>query len=68
VANRDGWRDPHLRRLRTVAFVVLSALLVWVVVVEAGPNDLGATGTLGGMLLVLLGFEALVRWPPQGPR
>jgi hypothetical protein len=46
-----------------VAFFVLAALLVWVVAVEAGPNDLGATGTLGGMLLILLGFEAITRWP-----
>jgi hypothetical protein len=61
----DGWHDPYLRRLRTVAIVVILALLVWVVVGETGPNDLGATGTLGGMLLVLLGFEALLRWPPK---
>lgn len=58
----DGWRDPYLRRVRTVAVLVICALLVWVVAVEQGPNDLGATGTLGGMLLVLLGFEALTRW------
>jgi len=62
---RDGWRDPYLRRLRTVAFIVLATLLVWVVVGEPGPNDVATTGTLGGMLLVLLGFEALVRWPPR---
>ena len=60
---RDGWRDPYLRRLRTVAFFVLASLLVWVVVAEPGPNDIAATGTLGGMLLVLLGFEALTQWP-----
>lgn len=60
---RDGWRDPYLRRLRTVAFVVLASLLVWVVVAEPGSNDIAATGTIGGMLLVLLGFEALTQWP-----
>ena len=65
ASGRDGWRDPYLRRLRTVAFFVLAALLVWVIVAEPGPNDIATTGTLGGMLLVLLGFEALVRWPPR---
>lgn len=63
ASGRDGWRDPTLRRLRIVAFVVLCALLVWVVVAEPGSNDIAATGTLGGMLLVLLGFEALTQWP-----
>lgn len=65
ASGRDGWRDPYLRRLRTVAFIVLAALLVWVIVAEPGPNDIAATGTIGGMLLVLLGFEALTRWPPR---
>ena len=65
-SGRDGWRDPYLRRLRTVAFVLIGALLAWVIVAESGPNDTGAIGTLGGMLLVLLGFEFLTRWPPGG--
>jgi hypothetical protein len=62
---RDGWHDPYLRRVRTVAAIVLCALLVWVVAVESGPNDVATVGTLGGMLLVLLGVEALTRWPPR---
>lgn len=62
---RDGWRDPYLRKVRTVAVIVICALMVWVVAFEAGPNDIATTGTLGGMLLVLLGFEALTRWPPR---
>ena len=61
----DGWSNPYLQRLRTLAIVVILTLLVWVVMAENGPNDTGAIGTLGGMLLVLLGFEALVRWPPK---
>lgn len=61
----NGWRDPYLRKVRTVAFVILASLLVWVIVVEPGPNDLATTGTIGGMLLVLLGYEALTRWPPR---
>jgi hypothetical protein len=48
-----------------VAVLVICALLVYVIVGETGPNDVATTGTLGGMLLVLLGFEALVRWPPK---
>lgn len=62
VEGDDGWRDPYLRRVRTVAVLVICALLVWVIVAEQGPNDLPTAGTLGGMLLVLLGFEALTRW------
>jgi hypothetical protein len=50
--------------LRVAAFIVLSALLVWVVVVEEGPNDLGAIGSLLGALMVLLGFTVLLKWPP----
>jgi hypothetical protein len=65
ASGRDGWSDPYLRRLRTVAVLVICALLVYVIVGETGPNDVATTGTLGGMLLVLLGFEALVRWPPK---
>ena len=41
-------------------------LIAWLVVVEDGPNDTGAIGTLVGSLLVLLGFEAGVRWPGGG--
>ena len=63
ASGRDGWREPRLRLLRTVAFIVIAALLAWVVVFEEGPNDLGAMGTLIGALLVLLGFEALIRLP-----
>jgi predicted phosphohydrolase len=51
--------------LRSAAFVVLSGLLVWVVVVEEGPNDLGAIGSLLGAMMVLLGFAALIQWPPK---
>jgi hypothetical protein len=61
--NGSGWRDPYLRRVRTVAVIVICVLMVWVIVAEPGPNDIATTGTLGGMLLVLLGFEALTRWP-----
>jgi hypothetical protein len=66
VGSRDGWREPHLRLLRTLAIIVILALLAWIVVVEPGPNDTGAIGTLLGSLLILLGFEALVRFPPGG--
>ena len=59
-----GWREPRLRFLRSAAAVLLLALLFWLVVLEDGPNDLAAIGTLVGALLVLLGFEAGIRIPP----
>jgi hypothetical protein len=62
VAGDPGWRDPRLGMLRVAGFIVIAALLVWVVVVEDGPNDLAAIGTLLGSLMVLLGFGALVKW------
>jgi uncharacterized membrane protein YccC len=62
---RDGWHDPYLRRVRTVAVIVICTLMVWVVVAETGPNDVATIGTLCGSLLVLLGVEALTRWPPR---
>jgi predicted phosphohydrolase len=65
VAGDPGWREPRLGLLRTAAFVVLAGLLVWVVVVEEGPNDLGAIGSLLGAMMVLLGFAALIQWPPR---
>jgi hypothetical protein len=41
---------------------VVLGLLVWLVVVEPA-NDTGAIGTLIGALLVILGFETLMRGP-----
>ena len=63
----DGWREPRLRLLRTAAVIVILALLVWLVAVEDGPTDTGAVGTLAGAMLVILGFEALVRLPGGKP-
>jgi len=58
----NGWREPRLRVLRTVAALVVLGLLVWLVIVEPD-NDTGAIGTMIGALLVLLGFETLMRGP-----
>jgi len=60
----NGWsgRDPRLRLLRSIAIVVLACLLVWLVVIEDGPNDLPTIGTVLGAMLVALGFEAGIRW------
>jgi hypothetical protein len=63
VAGSEGWHEPRLRLLRSVALVVILVLLAWLVVFEDGPNDTGAIGTLIGALLVILGFEALIRLP-----
>jgi hypothetical protein len=51
-------RDPRLRGLRTWAIILISGLLVWTIVLDANPHDLGVIGTLTGALLVLLGYEA----------
>ena len=44
-AQREG-REPRLGLLRTAGVIVVCALMVWVIVVESGPNDLGALGAL----------------------
>jgi hypothetical protein len=58
----DGWREPRLRLLRTVAFLVLCSLLVVTVFDDA----VATSGLLVGALMVLLGFEGVIRWPPGG--
>lgn len=58
----EGWREPRLRLLRSLALVVLLALLVWLVIFEPS-NDTGAIGTLVGAIMILLGFEGLLRGP-----
>ena len=65
MAGDPGWREPRLALLRTAAFVVLAGCLVWVIVVEEGPNDLGAIGSLLGAMMVLIGVGALYQWPPK---
>ena len=55
-----GWREPRLSALRTAALAVILFLLVWVVVVEPGPNDLSAIGTLGGFMVVILGYGTVL--------
>ena len=54
----DGgdWRDPRVNLLRSAAVAVILGLLVWLVVVETGPNDVSTVGTLLGSLIVILGF------------
>lgn len=42
--------------LRAAAVAVVLCLLVWVVAVEPGSNDISAMGTLIGCLIVLLGY------------
>lgn len=62
----SGWREPRLRLLRTAAVVIVLTLIAWLVVFEPGSNDLATIGTLIGALLVILGFEAGLRWPGGG--
>ncbi len=64
MTNNWNSRDGGLRRLRYAAFFLIGSLLVWVIVTEKGAtHDIATIGTLVGALLVLLGFEAGVRWP-----
>lgn len=57
-------KDPRLRFLRSIAFLVILALLVFVVVIPE-TQDLSTLGTLAGLLLVFGGFEAGLHWPGQ---
>jgi len=66
VTSNGSWtgRDPDLRRLRALAVAVVLVLVGYTVV--ASP-DVATVGTLLGALLILLGFEAGLRWPGRGP-
>lgn len=61
--NENGWtgRDPRLRSLRTVVVIVLITLVALVVL--DGRDSVTTLATLIGALLIVLGFEAGVRWP-----
>jgi hypothetical protein len=59
-------RDPRLRLLRSLAFVVILALFAYVVVIPEA-RDLETLGTLTGLLVVFGGFEGGIRWFRGGP-
>lgn len=59
-------RDPRLRTLRTIAAILVLALLAYTVIFDPEP-DAVTIGTLAGVLLVVLGFEVGVNWPKGGP-
>lgn len=65
MANNWNGGDPRLRLLRTVAGFLIMGLLAFVII-DPAPNDPATVGTLAGMLLVVLGFEAGIRWPTKG--
>lgn len=62
----DGWGEPHLGVLRTVAALVVTILLAWLVIADS-PRDTTVIATLMGGLLVLLGYEAGLRLPGGKP-
>lgn len=64
TGSNGSWngRDPRLRLLRTIAFVVILVLFAYVVV-DKDARDVATLGTLAGMLLIFGGFEAGLRWP-----
>ena len=66
----NGWRDgydPAQRILRVAAAI---AMLVVFVALSVDPNrhidDLGAIALAAGVLLVLLGYESIIRIPIIG--
>ena len=62
-----GWRDPRIRLLRSIAALVTLGLIGYVVLDDRS-DDLATLGTLAGVLLVTLGFEAGIRFPRGGDR
>ena len=68
---RNGWRsgeDPVQRRLRAVTVVVCLAVFVYLATGPSGLEALPVAGLALGSVLVLLGYEGLVRLPWIGRR
>lgn len=67
MTNGNGWtgRDPWLRKLRSVVVLVLAGLVCYAVIFG---RDVATIGTIIGALLVVLGFEAGLRWPTKGDK
>lgn len=65
MASSWNGRDPRLRTLRSISAMTILVLLA-IVVLDGQPNDPATVGSLVGALLIVLGFEAGVRWPTGG--
>ena len=68
----NGWRhgtDPLQRWLRVAATILTGAVVVYLVLDgQDGRRDLPSIGLALGAMLVLLGYESLVRLPGIGKR
>lgn len=65
----NGWRDGHdpaQRILRITSGLVTLAVFVVMALDPARAGNLGALALAAGVLLVLLGYESLVRLPIIG--
>jgi len=63
VAQNWSGNDPALRKLRIFAAIAVGALLAYAVF---DSRDGETIAMLIGALLVILGFEAGLRWPSGG--
>lgn len=65
----DGGSDPVQRWLRIVSVLVFLGLTVYLLSDRAaGVNVIPAVGIVVGTLLILLGYERLIRLPGVGRR
>lgn len=65
----NGWRDgsdPIQRWLRVVTTVTVLGVFVWIALGEDRNNDILVLALALGALLVLLGYEGIVRLPYIG--
>jgi hypothetical protein len=62
---RDG-RDPVQRWLRIVTTIVVLGVFVWIALGESRQNDILVLALALGALMVLLGYEGVVRLPYIG--
>ena len=65
----NGWRDgtdPIQRWLRVVTTVVVLSVFVWIAVGDSRHDDVLVLALALGALLMLLGYEGVVRLPYIG--
>lgn len=69
--NGNGWRhgrDPIQRWLRVVTTLVLLGVFVYITTGDHGVDDVPTIALALGAVLVLLGYEGIIRLPYLGRR
>lgn len=69
AAPQNGWKtgsDPVQRALRVVTAIVLLGVFVYLSVDNRGIDTLPTAGLALGAVMILLGYEGLVRLPGIG--